>query len=355
MTEFSRTIIKWYQSNKRDLPWRKTSDPYQIWISEVILQQTQVIQGLNYYYRFLNFFPDVATLANANQQQVLKAWQGLGYYSRARNLHQAAQQVMLQFDGKIPDSKKDLLKLKGIGPYTAAAIASMAFNLPHAAIDGNAYRLLSRYFNIHTPIDTTEGKKQFETLGNQLITQNHPGDFNQAIMDLGATICLPTSPKCSDCPLYLNCQAAHNGQTINLPVKSKKTKRTRRFFNYLIILTGQEVYLTLRQSGDIWQDMYQFPLIEDTRLLSIAQLKKRLNWSYDNQRLIKKDQDIRHQLTHQELHIRFFYIITEHKSSIPSVINEQKIQFYNHDEVSHLPVPKIISDKLNHIFPKLIT
>jgi len=352
MTEFSQTIIRWYQSNKRDLPWRETTDPYQIWISEVILQQTQVTQGLSFYHRFINYFPDVATLANANQQQVLKAWQGLGYYSRARHLHQAAKQIIQQFGGKIPASKEALLTLKGIGPYTAAAIASMAFNLPHAAIDGNAYRLLSRYFNIHTPIDTGKGKKQFETLGNQLISQNHPGDFNQAIMDIGATICLPTSPKCSACPLYPNCQAAHNGQILNLPVKSKKTKRTQRFFNYLIILTGQEVHLTLRQSGDIWQDMYQFPLIEDTRLLSITQLKKRLHSPYANQWIIKKDQDIRHQLTHQELHIRFFYITTKQKTSIPSVINEQKIKSYNHQEVSLLPVPKIINDKLSHIFPK---
>jgi A/G-specific adenine glycosylase len=355
MATFSQTIIKWYQSNKRDLPWRKTPNPYHIWISEVILQQTQVIQGLSYYHHFINLFPDVTTLANANQQQVLKAWQGLGYYSRARNLHQAAQQIVQSFAGKIPASKEALLTLKGIGPYTAAAIASMAFNQPHAAIDGNAYRLLSRYFDIHTPIDTADGKKQFETLGNQLIPQNHPGDFNQAIMDLGATICLSTSPKCSVCPLFSNCQAAHNGQIMNLPVKIKKIKRNKRFFNYLIILTDQKIWLSIRQPGDIWQGMYQFPMIEDTKLLNIAQLKKQLNPFDSSQWLIKEEQDIRHPLTHQELHIRFFYIINEQMSSIPSIINGQKIQSYSQAEISQLPVPKIIHDKLNHIFSKLIT
>jgi A/G-specific adenine glycosylase len=321
----------------------------------VIVQQTQVIQGINYYYRFISLFPDVTTLANANEQQVLKAWQGLGYYSRARNLHQAAKQIVQKFAGKIPASKNDLLTLKGIGPYTAAAIASMAFNRPHAAIDGNAFRLLSRYFDIHTPIDTADGKKQIETLGNKLITKNRPGDFNQGIMDLGASICLSTSPKCSVCPLFPNCQAAHNGQIKNLPVKNKKIKRIQRFFNYLIILTNQNIWLTLRQPGDIWQGMYQFPMIEDTKLLSIAQLKKRINPSYTDQWLINKDQDISHPLTHQKLHIRFFYIIVKQASTIPSIINEQKIQSYSHAEINQLPVPKIIHDKLNHIFSKLIT
>lgn len=264
MTDFVLQITDWFRLNSRDLPWRKTNDPYFIWLSEVILQQTRVDQGMNYYLSFTETFPTVHDLASASEEQVLKLWQGLGYYSRARNLHATAREVVERFDGRFPDSYNDLLSLKGIGPYTAAAIASFAFDLPHAVVDGNVYRVLSRYFGIDTPIDSTSGKKTFQALADELIPSKEPGLFNQSIMEFGALFCTPAQPDCQQCVLFSTCASGQNGNYKNLPVKSKKTQVRDRYFHYFHLERNGKIAVRRRTQKDVWQHLYEFPLIETT-------------------------------------------------------------------------------------------
>ncbi len=259
---FTQSILTWYDPNRRPLPWKHIDDPYLVWLSEIILQQTRVDQGLAYYERFKATFPTVEDLAAATQDEVFKLWEGLGYYSRARNLHASAKFVAHNLNGIFPNTYKTLLQLKGVGPYTAAAVASFSFGLPHAVVDGNVYRVLSRFTNSATPIDSTEGKKEYALLAQQLLDQDQPALYNQAIMDVGATICTPKKPVCEQCPLIRKCAAYETGTIGERPIKVKKLTRKTRYFQFLLLKHPKGYLLQKREGKDIWQGLYQFPLLE---------------------------------------------------------------------------------------------
>lgn len=271
---FRQKVAGWYKTNQRDLPWRHTKDAYIIWISEIILQQTQVIQGLGYFNRFIERFPTVKSLAEAPLNDVLKLWQGLGYYSRARNIHSSAQQIMTQFNGQFPTTYEDVISLKGVGEYTAAAICSFAYQLPFATVDGNVYRVLARYFGIDTPINSTEGKKNFRILAQELLDSKHPDNHNQAMMEFGALQCTPSSPNCTICPLQDSCMAFNEKTISELPKKVGKITVRKRYFNYLFITHKDRTYLHQRGVNDIWQGLYEFPLIEIEQATNVEKLLK---------------------------------------------------------------------------------
>lgn len=258
MKSFSFVLIDWYKQNKRDLPWRHTRDPYLIWLSEIILQQTRVAQGLSYYMRFSARFPTPRALADAPEDEVLKYWQGLGYYSRARNLHAAAKSM----DGAFPKTYEGVRALKGVGDYTAAAVCSIAYQMPYAVVDGNVYRVLARVFGLDTPIDSPSGKKQFAALAQELLDTKRPDDYNQAIMDFGATVCTPSAPQCLMCPLARRCKALACGRVESLPVKAQKAKVSARYFHYIYVKQGKNTWLHKRGPGDVWQNLYEPPLVE---------------------------------------------------------------------------------------------
>jgi len=309
---FSPALIKWYKINKRDLPWRHETDAYKIWLSEIILQQTQVVQGLSYYLRFTETFPRIEQLAAAPEDQVLKLWQGLGYYSRARNLHAAAKRVTEQFKGRFPDSYEEIRSLKGVGDYTAAAIASFAYQLPHAVVDGNVYRVLSRVFGIDTPIDTTAAKKEFQQLAQELLNKKDPATHNQAVMEFGSQYCRPVNPDCEHCILNSKCLAYKTGRVAELPVKSKKTKIRARYFNYLVIVDkNKRVLIHKRDKSDIWQGLYEFCLYESDKPLSIEEVlssKEAEQLCKTKFTLLHVSKDYKHVLSHQHLHTRFYVI-----------------------------------------------
>lgn len=347
---FAQTLLQWHKQNPRPLPWKQTQDPYKIWLSEVILQQTRVEQGLPYYLRFVEQYPTVENLANAQTDELMRLWEGLGYYSRARNLHETAKQVVNQMNGKFPDSYKGLLTLKGIGNYTAAAIASFAFGLSHAVLDGNVYRVLARYFGIETPTDTTQGKKEFEQLANQAINPQYPAEYNQAIMDFGALQCTPSKPNCLFCPLSTTCYAFLNQKTSDLPIKTKKIVRKKRFFNYILIKNAQgEIYIVRREKRDIWQHLYEFPLIEtDTPPSNPNTLNEHPIWKewfgndIANLPKIAQLEQIKHYkqlLTHQEIYAQFWECrLPEHtECPIPQAL------FVNPKEIENYAFPKIIN------------
>ena len=353
MTHFTKKISHWYHQHHRALPWRETSDPYRIWISEIILQQTQVKQGLDYYLKFIKTFPDIKALATASEQNVLKTWQGLGYYSRARNLHKAAQYVYYNLNGVFPTTKQDLQKLKGIGPYTAAAIASIAFNEPHAVVDGNVYRLLSRFFAIDTPIDTTAGKKEFERFANELLDKQNPGIFNQAMMEMGALICTPVNPRCSDCPLIKNCISAKAGTQKKFPVKRKKTEKRTRFFNYIVLKSSKTIYLSKREDSDIWQGLYEPLLIESKHPLKQQEVVAALKtmWPGLSFRVISEYHK-RHLLTHQLIEATFFGIVLHHDEELPPSTGKSQLVPVLLNEMDNYPVPRLIEKYLhNHFLP----
>jgi A/G-specific adenine glycosylase len=261
-TPFKKKLIEWYTPESRPLPWKASDNPYHIWLSEIILQQTRAEQGLPYYLKFITLYPTVADLAQSEEQDVLKTWEGLGYYSRARNLLKAARQVVDIHGGQFPANYSELLQLKGVGPYTAAAIASFAFHLPHAVLDGNVFRVLSRSFGIDTPVDSPSGKKVFADLAQNCLDAENPATYNQAIMDFGSTACTPAKPLCGNCPLSSECVAFREGRQQLLPVKSKKLIRQNRFFHYFVIRDAQSVLIEKRSESDIWKGLYQFPCIE---------------------------------------------------------------------------------------------
>ena len=309
----SSQLIDWFESHKRDLPWRGINDPYKIWISEIILQQTRVNQGWDYYTRFIERFPDVKTLADAEEVEVLKYWQGLGYYSRARNLHAAARMIMEQFDGKFPEDYDSVLKLKGIGEYTAAAIVSFAWNKPYPVVDGNVFRFISRLLGINEPIDTGTGKKLFTQIVGKLMNPKHAGAFNQAIMEFGALQCVPVSPECNVCPFAEKCYAYNSNQITNFPVKQNKVKIKTRYFHYFHIRFQDYTYLNKRTGRDIWQNLYEFPCIESEEPLSFEQLqqteqfKKLFSESQGKFKLIVSDK--KHVLTHRILYANFYEVV----------------------------------------------
>lgn len=268
---FAETLLAWYAVHKRDLPWRGTGDPYKVWVSEIILQQTRVAQGYDYYLRFVKAFPSAADLAKAGEGEVLRLWQGLGYYSRARNMHTAAKEIAGL--GHFPQTYEEIRRLKGVGEYTAAAICSLAYNQPYAVVDGNVYRVLSRHFGIDEPTDTAHGKKLFAQLATELLPQKRAADYNQAVMDFGALQCTPASPGCANCPLGESCMAKAQGRTGQLPVKSRRTKTCERFFVYLVVTTPAGLWLRQRGAGDIWQGLYEPPLLEFDHAACIEEVR----------------------------------------------------------------------------------
>ena len=311
---FANSLTEWYLKNKRDLPWRNTQNPYFIWLSEIMLQQTRVAQGMPYFYSFTNAFPTVFDLANASEEQVLKLWQGLGYYSRARNLHKTAQHVAFELDGKFPDNYTALLKLKGVGSYTAAAIASFSYGESVPVVDGNVFRVLSRYFDIETDILSNNAKKEFTDLAYELIPKNNPALFNQAIMEFGALQCVPKNPNCAVCPLNNSCLALQKNKIDLLPVKSKKAKVKKRYFNYVTFLDEhQNTIIQKRTDKGIWHNLYEFPLIETEQEVDLEYLVEQLQrQDFAGNNILSVEQTRTesqiHKLTHQHLYIRFWKV-----------------------------------------------
>ncbi len=340
---FSEKLITWYKQNKRDLPWRNTTDPYQIWLSEIILQQTRVDQGLNYFHKFIENYPTVKDLAKASEKDVLNHWQGLGYYSRARNLHFTAKYIVNELNGIFPSAHKDILKLKGVGEYTAAAISSFSYQEPYPVIDGNVYRVLSRIFGIEDPIDSTKGKKIFKELAAELIDIKNPDTYNQAIMEFGALQCTPKKPNCETCPYLLECYAYKNNSVSELPKKEKKIKQRNRYFNYLVIITDDAIYLNERKKKDIWQGLFDFPVLESTEPLSsftpLNDEFKKLKLS-----LIRKSEEYKHLLSHQKIYATFWLVSTEKAEKISNSYNKIPLK-----EINNYPVPKLIENYIKTI------
>ncbi len=341
MKNFSEIVLKWYSHHKRELPWRGEKDPYKIWISEIILQQTRIAQGWNYYLRFIERFPDVADLAVASEDEVLKYWQGLGYYSRARNLHAGAKYIMEQHNGIFPHRYEDILKIKGVGEYTAAAIASIAFDLPYAAVDGNVFRVLTRIFDIDIPIDTNAGKKEITILANQLIDKKQGGVFNQAIMDFGSLQCTPNNPDCGQCCFAISCKAKQKDLQHLLPVKSQKTRMRTRYFYYLYFHDHGKTFIQKRGEKDIWKGLYEFPLIESEKELPIDEvlsdpflvnILKGCTWVVDAVSSLYK-----HQLSHQLIIAQFITIVITKGNP---VLNKLLLEI-RESEIDNYPVARL--------------
>lgn len=317
--QFSNTLTAWYLQNKRDLPWRNTTNPYQIWLSEIMLQQTRVAQGLPYFMNFIEKFPTVFDLANATEETVLKNWQGLGYYSRARNLHATAKYIAFDCNGQFPNTFSELKKLKGVGEYTAAAIASFSFNEIVPVVDGNVYRVLARYFDIETDIASNPAKKEFFELASELISKKNPALFNQAIMEFGALQCVPKNPNCSDCVFNSSCAALQKKKVAALPVKNKKIKITKRYLNYIVTADEDEnTVVQKRTEKGIWQNLYEFPFIETENEASLETIiiKLKNDFFIENKLLAIEEineKSILHKLSHQHLNIKFWKVIVSGK------------------------------------------
>lgn len=322
--EFANTIISWFQENGRALPWRETKDPYAIWLSEIILQQTRIAQGWEYWERFMAQYPKVEDLAAASEDEVLRLWQGLGYYSRARNLHAAAKQIVAL--GKFPDTLEDIKALKGVGDYTAAAIGSFAFDIPAAVVDGNVYRVLSRYFGIDTPINSTQGKKEFAALAQSLIPASDAVAYNQGMMDFGAIQCTPQSPKCLLCPLAETCVALREGRVEELPVKLKTLKVQTRRLNYIYIRCNGEIAIHRRGEGDIWQGLWEPYNVSDLSALP----------TFDAP-LVLKAKDVKHVLTHRILLADFYLLETKKRPLLPD-----DYIWIKESEISEYGIPRLI-------------
>jgi A/G-specific adenine glycosylase len=340
---FSNSLIHWYLQNKRDLPWRITTDSYTIWLSEIILQQTRVAQGTPYFEAFISHFPTVFDLAKANEEQVLKLWQGLGYYSRARNLHATSKYVVDELNGVFPTSYNELIKLKGIGEYTAAAIASFSVNENVAVLDGNVYRVLARYFNVHNDISVSSTKKVFQELAKQVLPKKKAHIYNQAIMEFGALQCVPKSPNCSVCVLSDSCAALQNKTVTILPIKSKKTKVTSRYFNYLVFddLNGNTA-INQRVGKGIWQNLYEFPVLELDSITNEDKIISLISDKYSDITTITflPTYDVIHKLSHQTLHIQFIKVRLSTKLD----------NFISMHDLKKLPFPIVIHNFIERYF-----
>lgn len=343
---FSHKILVWYGKNKRSLPWRSTKDPYKIWLSEIILQQTRVAQGTPYYLNFVARFPRVTDLANAKEETVLKLWQGLGYYSRARNLHAAAKMVVEVYGGVFPNTYKELIKLKGVGDYTASAISSICFNERQAVVDGNVYRVLSRYFGVDIPINSTEGIKYFKKLAQEVLHESNVRDYNQGIMEFGAIQCTPKNPDCVNCPLQEGCVALKEKMIGSWPVKLKKTTVRKRYFNYLVPIFVAEngeksTVLKQRRGKGIWQNLWEFPLWESENDIDLKAIEQNYKEVLDcigkpNITLFNADPVV-HKLSHQHLNTKFW--ILEIDAPLPSAVSLAQLEKY--------PVPVLIASFMN--------
>lgn len=341
---FSNNLIAWYLQNKRDMPWRNTKDPYKIWLSEIILQQTRVAQGLPYYLRFIEKYPTVQRLAAASQEEVLKLWQGLGYYSRGRNLHSSAQMIVTDYGGKFPTTYAEIKKLKGVGDYTASAIASISFNEPTAVVDGNVYRVLSRVYGIDTPINSTEGIKEFKTLAQSLIDPKQPATFNQAIMEFGAIQCKPQNPYCLHCVFQRDCVALQTNKVTALPVKIKKLKVRTRYLNYLVFRSVHgKTIIKKREGKGIWQGLYEFPFEETDKIIASGKVEARFRENLKSLVIARdlkilditkyNDVPVVHKLSHQHLYATFWIIEVE------NIKEGQKI-----DSLQEYPLPVLLSN-----------
>lgn len=346
---FAKEIIEWYQTNKRDLPWRKTDDPYIIWLSEIIMQQTRVEQGTPYFNRFSEKYPTVEHFASATEDEILKLWQGLGYYSRGRNMHKTAQSVMEEHSGYFPKNYDSLIKLKGIGEYTAAAISSFSSNEARAVVDGNVFRLLSRYFGIDIPINTGKGKKLFTELANELLDKSRAGEFNQAIMEFGSLQCRPKNPDCLSCLLQAACEARKTNRINSLPVKIKSLKIRERHFNYILAQKNGEILINKRGAGDIWENMFDLPLFETENLTHAQDLIRSedfINFFGDQVKIRSVSAPFKHILSHQKLHASFIEI-----EDFSEEFNSERPWFYiSNDELEKLAQPKLIFQFLENFF-----
>ncbi|MDZ4714963.1 MAG: A/G-specific adenine glycosylase [Cytophagales bacterium] len=341
---FSSKIVEWYADHHRDLPWRKTRDPYKIWLSEIILQQTRVLQGLPYYREFVRRYPTVRALAAAREQDILRSWQGLGYYSRARNLRKCAQAITSRPGAKFPETASELRTLPGIGTYTSAAIASLAFDEKIAVVDGNVFRVLGRLFGIDDDISTNRGRKIFETLANQLMPTTNPGTHNQAVMEFGALHCLPVNPKCSSCIFETGCYAARHGMQDQLPVKSKSKKPSRRYFYYMVIRRGKKLMMRKRVERDIWTGLFDFPLFETKKPIATSRIAALVGLrSSPNARIqVKISKEFKHILSHQIIRARFLEMPAKQKDELRVEIIADA-RYYSPAEVRRLPKPVLIS------------
>ncbi len=347
---FTSTLLHWHtHSNTREMPWKGEMDPYKIWLSEIILQQTRVEQGLAYYNKFTQAYPTVFDLAKAKDQTVFKLWEGLGYYNRCRNLLATSREIVKNFNGKFPNDYETLLTLKGVGPYTAAAIASFAFNAPHAVLDGNVYRVIARYEGIDVPTDTTAGKKIFETRAAALLDKKRAGLYNQAIMDFGATVCKPLAPTCNNCPLQKTCVAHATAQVNQLPIKEKQLIKKERRFYYFLLQVQDEIWVAERKHKDIWQGLFEFYLLgAEKKMLwnetTVRQfLKEQLGAS--SIKLLHRSPEIKQQLTHQIITAQFIRVVLTKKPSSITSGKWQKI-----DQLKKLPFPKLINQYLSEEF-----
>lgn len=347
---FRRLLLTWYKSHQRCLPWRTTKDPYKLWLSEIILQQTRVAQGLPYYERFIAQYPSVIDLASATEQDVLRLWQGLGYYSRARNLHHCAQTIVKEYNGVFPTSYRALLMLKGIGPYTAAAIAAVAFKEVVAAVDGNVYRVLARVFGLTYDIGTTQGRKQMHQFATLLVDQIHPDRYSQAIMDFGALQCTPAAPVCTSCVLKSYCMAFLTDRQKVLPVKTNKLEKRTRYFDYVILQYQDVIYMKKRIKSDIWKGMYDFYLLENEQRLVVDQIDDPLFSLAKKHHLCLTTfaKEACHLLTHQKLFVKFHKIelTSAFLQAAKDLFNIFSLRSFNLSEVERLPKPILIENFL---------
>lgn len=345
----SNQIINWYIINKRDLPWRNTKDAYSIWISEIMLQQTRVATAIDYFNRFMARFPSVSDLALANEQEVLNMWQGLGYYSRARNLHAAAKTIQEEYDGIFPSTYQEIIKLKGIGNYTAAAISSFAYNLQYAAVDGNVYRVLSRIYGIENAIDSTVGKKYFQKIATETMSDARPEIYNQAIIEFGALQCIPRNPNCTNCPVQANCSAFSSNKVELLPLKSKQIKTKDRYFYYLFLSCNGRIFIEKRVAKDIWQNMYQYPLIESPKAIEINELIQSPEWNnfFDNEKLTihSTTNPVVHKLSHQNLHATFVHV----EVNFQYLARKNDLLGIHFSDLGNYPFPKLIENHLSTV------
>lgn len=347
---FQQEIIRWYLTNKRSLPWRDTQDAYVIWLSEIILQQTRVEQGMPYFNRFLEAYPTVSDFAAATETQILKLWQGLGYYSRGRNMLFTAKQILELHNGIFPVQYDELIKLKGIGEYTAAAISSFSSGEAKAVLDGNVFRVLSRYYGISTPINSTEGKKQFSELAQSLIHHDDPALYNQAVMEFGALQCKPKSPDCPSCPLQISCYARTHNQVSVLPVKLKKLTVKTRYINYFICQNGNEILVNKRIYDDIWQHLYDFPRIETPEAVSIfnGDFIKEVKQNFGPDVTVLPLMELKHLLTHQIIYVQFFAL----DNYIINFNTNAEAKWVSWADFDQLPQPKILTKFINNYFNK---
>lgn len=351
--EISRTLKKWYSQNKRDLPWRENKNPYRIWVSEVILQQTRIDQGTDYYLRFIQKFPDIFSLATATIDEVLKYWQGLGYYSRARNLHIAANQLVDEHNGEFPSEYHQILKLKGIGKYTAGAIASIAFNLPFPAVDGNVRRIYTRLYGIEGNTNTYSELTTIEDLVLETIDKEHPGDFNQSLMDFGSLVCKPRNPQCHICPLSEKCSAYSQNRVSEFPAIYKKPKLRTRYFYYLVFTYNEKFFIEQRIEEDIWKLLYQFPLIEENKKLDMSQLITEIEKKFQKENTKFEIESVSNEMKHILSHQRIFARFIEIKISDPGFLTAKTgIKMIPYQEIINYAIPRLI-DRFVNIFISL--